>query len=111
MASLARIDIPGSLPLDEELAQRIAQLDRDFRLLSVGELCRRADAIRQIARAHGREPLARLAGGLGAALAREGRGAAFRPWLDGMRDVLLLDAGDEETARAVLAAVSVRLAH
>lgn len=111
MASLARIDIPGSLPLDDELAQRVNQLDRDFRLLSIGELCRRADAIRQIARAHGREPLARLAGGLGAALARDGRGAPSRPWLDGMREAVHLVSQDEETARAVLAAVSVRLAH
>ena len=31
-----------------EICARIDQLDRDFRLLSIGELGRRADAIRQL---------------------------------------------------------------
>ena len=44
-------------------AYRHAQLDRDFRLLSIGELGRRIYAIRHIARANGYEPACRLAGG------------------------------------------------
>jgi hypothetical protein len=116
MASAARIAKPDpvSPPLSgaavkEELAARVGQLDRDFRLLSIGELCRRADLIRQIARANGYEPVSRLAGGLANSLARGGRGAPVRPWLDALGEALVSDAQDEATARAFLASVSVRL--
>jgi hypothetical protein len=95
--------------IDVELGARIDQIERDFRALSIGELCRRADLVRQLARAHGREPLARLAGGLRDALAREQRGTAIRPWLDGMRGALGCEVGDEASTGVFLAAVAVRL--
>ncbi|AGH50135.1 MULTISPECIES: hypothetical protein [Sphingomonas] len=71
--------------VEDELKARIAQIDRDMRLLSVGELRRRADAIAEVARANGMEPLGRLAADLGDTLQRSGRGAGVRSCLDGMR--------------------------
>lgn len=99
--------------LDEvkrEICQRIDQLERDFRLLSVGELARRADAIRHLAHGHGLMPVGRLAGGLGDALARGGRGATIRPFVEGMRDAVCAAAQDDATASRYLAAVNLRLA-
>lgn len=113
MASSARVvpfSSPSPVAVREELAARIAQLDRDFKLLSIGELCRRADLIRQIARAERLEAVCRLAAGLGDALARGGRTAPVRPWLDALREALASDAQDESAARAFMAAVGVRLA-
>ena len=75
-------------PVRSELSDRIAQLDRDFRLLSIGELGRRIDAIRHIARVNGLEPASRLAGGMADALARDGRAAMVRPYLEGMREAI-----------------------
>ncbi|MGH6780532.1 MAG: hypothetical protein ACREB5_00295 [Sphingomonadaceae bacterium] len=98
-----------SQPVRDEICARIAQLDRDFRLLSVGELGKRVDAIRQIARANGLEPVSRLAAGLGDTLARGGRGPSVRPYLEGLRDAADCEHQDEETARAYLAAVNLRL--
>jgi len=110
MASSARIQASDPEAIQDELRARIGQLDRDFRLLSIGEICRRADSVRHIARTHGYEPLARLAGGLRDAIARDGRGVAIAVWMEAMRDAIALRTHDEATARAVLAAVSVRLA-
>lgn len=104
-----RADERDPVTIDVELGARIDQIERDFRALSIGELCRRADMVRQLARAHGREPLAQLAGGLRDALARGQRGTAIHPWLDGMRGALDLVAGDEASTRAFLASVTVRL--
>ncbi|WP_156680185.1 hypothetical protein [Sphingomonas profundi] len=98
------------LTLIDELRARIDQLDRDARLLSIGELCRRVDAVRNIAGAARLLPLARLAGGLRDALAREGRGASVRTWTDVMREAIGHDAQDEATATAFLTAVAARLA-
>ena len=110
MASSARRDEEQPPEaVDAELAARIDQIERDSRALSIGELCRRADMVRQIASAHGREPLAQLAGGLRDALARGQRGTAVHPWLDGMRGALSLVAGDKASAHAFLASVTVRL--
>ena len=108
----------ASLPIDRreigdvkcEICARIDQLERDFRLLSVGELGRRADAIRHLAFAHGLTPVGRLAAGLGEALARGGRGATIRPFLDGMRDAVGSERQDDASASSFLAAVGVRLA-
>ena len=93
-----------------EICARIDQLERDFRLLSIGELGRRADAIRHVAQTHRLSAVAALAGGLGEALAEGGRGATVRPFLEGMRDAVRGDRQDEASARSYLAAVGVRLA-
>lgn len=93
-----------------EICARIDQLDRDFRLLSIGELGRRADAIRQIAYANGFNPVGGLAAGLAEALAQGGRGATARPFLDGMREAACGDRQDDASANLYLAAVGVRLA-
>ena len=93
-----------------ELFARIGQIERDFRLLSIGEIGRRTDAIRQMARAHGFGPTSRLAGGLADALARDGRAAMIRPYLDGMREAIGCDPADSLAGDAILASVSVRLA-
>ena len=108
MATAYRIE-SGDDPVRSELSARITQLDRDFRLLSIGELGRRIDAIRHIARINGYEPACRLAGGMADALARDGRAAMVRPYLDGMRDAIACDPGDTQAGDALLASVSVRL--
>lgn len=110
MATAYRMDENGGDPIREELAARIDQLHRDFRLLSLGELGRRADAIRQLARLHGYEPASRLAGGLGDALARDGRAAMIRPYIEGIREAIGCDPADPSAAEALLASISVRLA-
>lgn len=99
-----------ALTITDELRARIDQLDRDHRLLSVGELCRRVDAVRNIAEAGRLLPLARLAAGLGEELARQGRGATVRAFTDAMRESIGHDVQDEATARLFLASVGVRLA-
>lgn len=109
MATAYRMDEGGGDPIRDELSARISQLDRDFRLLSIGELGRRVDAIRQLARHHGYEPASRLAGGLGDALARDGRAAMIHPYIDGMREAVGCDPADRSAADAFLASVSVRL--
>jgi hypothetical protein len=93
-----------------ELCARIDQLERDFRLLSVGELGRRADAVRHLAYTYDLSPVAGLAAGLCEALASGGRGATIRPYIDGMRDAVCSDRQDDASANSFLAAVSVRLA-
>ncbi len=109
MAS-ARSNVRDSEEVRGEICARIDQLDRDFRLLSIGELGRRADAIRKLAFANGFNPVGRLAAGLGEALARGGRGATVRPFLDGMRDAACGEQQDHASANLYLAAVGVRLA-
>jgi hypothetical protein len=109
MATAYKIEDGTDDPVRSELAARVAQLERDFRLLSVGELGRRADAIRHLASSHGYRPTSRLAGGLADAIARDGRAAMVRPYLDGMRDAIACDPADAVAGDALLAAVSVRL--
>jgi len=109
MATACMMDLGGNDPVRGELSARIQQLDRDFRLLSIGELGRRVDAIRHLARANGYEPASRLAGGLGDALARDGRAAMIRPYLDGMREAIVCDPADHTAGDAILASVNVRL--
>ncbi|TVV75638.1 hypothetical protein [Sphingomonas solaris] len=99
-----------SMTIAAELQARIDQLARDSRMLSVGELCRRVDAVRNIAAARRLLPLARLAGSLRDALAEGGRGTPMTPWIEAMRESLGHDAQDEATARAFVASVGVRLA-
>lgn len=109
MATAYRMSEHDGDPVTSELAARIRQLDRDFRLLSVGELGRRIEAIRHLARINGFEPASRLAGGLADALARDGRAAMIRPYLDGLREAIGCDPADREAGDAILASVSVRL--
>lgn len=108
MATAYRIESEDD-PVRDELCARVAQLDRDFRLLSIGELGRRVDAIRHLARVNGFEPACRLAGGMADALARDGRAAMVRPYLDGMRDAIACDPADAQAGDALLASISVRL--
>ena len=109
MATAYRVNENDSDPIREELAARIDQLDRDFRLLSIGELGRRADAIRHLARRHGYEPASRLAGGLGDALARDGRAAMTRHYIEGIREAIGYDSSNPAAGDALLASISVRL--
>lgn len=110
MATAYDMDQATENPIRSELTARIRQLDRDFRLLSIGELGRRVDAIRQLARSHGFEPASRLAGGLADALARDGRGAIIRPYIDGLHDAVFCDPADREAGDSLLASIGVRLA-
>jgi hypothetical protein len=96
--------------LTDELNARIDQLDRDARLLSIGELCRRVDAVRNIAAAARLLPLARLAAALRDTLARDGRGTQVAAWTTAMRESIGQDAQDEATAATWVAAVGSRLA-
>ena len=109
MATAYRMDEGDRDPIRNELSARIDQLARDFRLLSIGEMGRRVDAIRHLARRHGYVPASRLAGGLGDALARDGRAAMIRPYIEGMREAIGCDPADRGAADAFLASVSVRL--
>lgn len=109
MAS-ARPDRVDPEAIRRDLCAAVDELERDFRQLSIGELCGRVYRVRHTARAGDMVPVGRLAGALGDALAQGGRGAAIRPYLDAMREALGCDVQDEATARAFLAAVSVRLA-
>jgi hypothetical protein len=110
MATQFRASEGGGSAIQAELFARISQIERDFRLLSISEIGRRTDAIRQIARAHGFGPASHLAGSLGEALARDGRAAMIRPYLDGMREAVSCDPADAHAGDAILASVSVRLA-
>lgn len=110
MASSARIEHQEGGAIRDELCARVDQLERDFRLLSVGELGRRADAVRRIARNNDLIAVGRLASGLGDAIAAGGRGAAVQPWFDGLREALGCERQDEAAASAFLASVSMRLA-
>jgi len=110
MASAARVLDDSSESMRTELKARIDQLQRDFRLLSTGELCRRADMIRHIADGERLEVVRRLAVGLREAIAAGGRGAAVQPWFDGMREAVSSPMQDDAAARAFLAVVSTRLA-
>jgi len=110
MATSYRMAESREDPIRNELTARIQQLDRDFRLLSIGELGRRIDAIRQLARRNGFEPASRLAGGLADALARNGRAAMIQPYIDGLHDAVFCDPADRNAGDALLASVSVRLA-
>ena len=103
-------DDAGLADVKSEICARIDQLERDFRLLSIGELGRRADAVRHIAFANGLSPVAGLASGLCEALAAGGRGATIHPYIEGMRDAVCSDRQDAASANSFLAAVSVRLA-
>lgn len=110
MASAARLHTQDPESMRDELSARIDQLQRDFRLLSVGELCYRADMIRHIASAEQLEAVRRLAIGLRETIAAGGRGIAVQPWFEAMREAVDLPAQDDATARTFLAAVSTRLA-
>ena len=110
MAAAYRIDDGAGTAGRVELSARIAQLKRDQALLSIAELCRRADTLRGHAHIGGFVALARLAGGLGDALAMHGRAATTRAYLDLMGDALDCPRFDAAAGDAFLAAVSVRLA-
>src|ERR1044072_4811780 len=103
MATAHGVEDGTNNPLRGELSARIVQLHPVFRLLSVGEIARRADAIRQLAQRHAFGPASRLAGGLADALARDGRAAIVRPYLDGMRDAIACDPNDTAAGDALLA--------
>jgi hypothetical protein len=93
-----------------ELCGLIDRLDALPRGLPAADLCALGDAARRLARAAGMEPVSRLASALCQAIADGGRAAAIRPYIEGMRAALDCDSQDEETARAFLAAASLRLA-
>ena len=107
---LATVIKNGSgLDMRSELRARIDQIDRDFRLLSVGELGRRIDAIRRMALDKGLRAAARLAGGMSDAVARDGRAAMIHPYVEGLREAIDCDPQDETTGDAILASVNVKL--
>ncbi|SFS04746.1 hypothetical protein [Sphingomonas jatrophae] len=108
MATVMRIEAEQGAPT--ELAARIHQLGRDCALLSVGELCHRTDRLRVQAAAGGFAALARLAGALGDALAKDGRAAPVRIYIDLMEDALGCAGQGAAAGEALLAAASVRLA-
>jgi hypothetical protein len=107
---MARAATDDRMTIIADLRGRIDRIDREGRTLSLRELCHRVAAIGNIARVSGLLPLARLAGSLAEALARDGRGASVRTWTEAMRESIGHDAQDEATARLFLASVGVRLA-
>jgi hypothetical protein len=94
----------------DELLARVDQVARDWRLLSVGELGRRIDAIRSIGRANGMTAVQRIAGGLADRLAADGRGVAAGFYLEGLRAVIAADPFDRRAGDAFLAAAGTRIA-
>lgn len=93
-----------------ELLARIDRLSQEFTRLTLSDLSIRIDALRSLAKAGGHHPASVLAGGLSDALARDGRAAIVRPYLDGMRDAMACDRQDKDIASLFLATIGVRLA-
>lgn len=102
MASAVRFETQTDPNVHDELCARIAQLNRDFRLLSVGELCRRAEAIRVIAQAHGLNPAERVAADLRLTLENQGRDLAIAPYLDRMCEAVGCQRPDPVATQAFL---------
>jgi hypothetical protein len=111
MASAYRSEDFTHDPVRRIICSRIAELGRDFRALSLGELGRRVESIVQLARFHHVEPAQRLAEGFAAAVARDGRAAIVEPYLEGLRAATECDPRDPLAGDVILASVNVRLAN
>jgi hypothetical protein len=105
-----KVALVSQAPQLNEVEQRIGQLVRDFRRLSISELCQRADTIRRLAQMAGMEPACRLAASLAVALAHHGRAALVQPYLEGLTEAAGCDPADARAGDVILAAVNVRLA-
>jgi hypothetical protein len=79
--------------------------------ISLSRICEQIDHIRHDARAHGLEPVERLASTLESALAKGGLGPVLLSYLDLMRDAVECEDNSAETSTAYLAALSLRLGH
>lgn len=97
-------------PVRSDICKRVDELSRDYQRLSVSEIVRRADMLRQLGWQHGLEAVRRLAGGLTDAVSRDGRAAIIPTYLQSLRDAALCDSRDARTSELLMAAVSVRLA-
>lgn len=101
--------MPSDDPVAIELCSRIGDLERDLPALSMGDLGRRVDAIRAGGRGGDYPALAEVASGLSEALARDGRAALVRPYLQAMREACGCARGDGNAVHALLASIGVRL--
>lgn len=97
-------------PVRAKISADLKLLARNLPRISLGELARRTEQLREQGMRHGLCPFASLAGGLSEALARDGHGAIVPAYLQTMRDSLFCESQDKETGDLFLAAISVRFA-
>lgn len=92
-----------------DIMNRIDSIAAQCGHLKIAHLCEQVDAIRHTARAHGLEPVERLASTLESALALHGHGAVILSYLDLMRDAAECESVGPEVSSAYLAALSLRM--
>lgn len=93
------------------IRQRIDAIAAQQGHISLSRICEQVDMIRLDARAHGLEPVARLASTLETTLATDGLGPVILSYLDLMRDAVECEDNGPETITAYMAALSTRLGH
>jgi len=93
------------------IRQRIDAIAAQQGHISLSRICEQVDMIRHDARAHGLEPVARLASTLETRLATDGLGPVILSYLDLMRDAVECEDNGPETITAYMAALSIRLGH
>ncbi|MGD9810627.1 MAG: hypothetical protein AB7U35_04720 [Sphingobium sp.] len=93
------------------LRDRIDAIAAERGHISLSRICEQIDLIRHDARAHGLEPLERLASTLESALALHGFGPVILSYLDLMRDAADCEDCSPEASTAYLAALSLRIGH
>ena len=97
-------------PIKADICAHIERLNRDFRRMSLNEIGRRADILRNLGQTHGFESVRHVAGGLADAIARDGRGAIIPAYLQSLLEAVFCDSQDARTNELFLATVGVRLA-
>lgn len=93
------------------LKARIDAIAAQRSTISLQRICEQIDIIRHDARAHGLEPVERLASTLESALARQGLGPVILSYLDLMRDACECEDCSPEASTAYMAALSLRMGH
>lgn len=97
-------------PIRAEIGARIVRLEQQHARLSIREIARRTDALRELGRRHGLVALCQIATSLNDALARDGRAAILPAYLQTMLDAVYCDSQGADSVDLFLASVSVRLA-
>jgi len=110
MATAYKQNDTQDIPATARLCTRIATLQTDLPALSIDRLMQRVGEIRGTARLHGLTAVMGVAAELASAIARDGRAALIRPYLEALREACGCAPGDENAVHALLASISVRLA-
>lgn len=110
MASLSTNQALGLDPIRAEIHAQVSDLGRRCLHLSLNEVGRRADRLRQLGMRHGFTPLAQLAASLSDAIARDGRAAIIPAYVQSMIEAVYCDSHEADAGHILLASVGVRLA-